>query len=176
MYKAIKTPNTINILFGDGIEIMEKTEEIKEKAKSYFCSKPSNFPKGRPFNCCEAVLKTLAEELNIESDLIPKIGTGIGAGVSLNGLLCGSISGATLMIGLVHGRNNPEEDPSKTWSMVNDYLKAFKEKFHYTDCRELTGVDIKTPEGFKKYYEHIHDYACAERVKFAVEKTLEILK
>jgi len=148
---------------------------IKEKAESYFCDKPSNFPKGRPFNCCETVLKTLAEYLDIKSDLIPRIGTGIGAGVSLNGLLCGSISGAVLTIGIMHGRNDAEQDPTRTWAMVDEFLDAFKDKFRYTNCRQLTGVNVKTPEGLKKYFESIHDYACAERVKFAIDKTIEIL-
>jgi len=160
----------------EGGKIMTTVKKPEEKAKLYFCDKPPNFPQGRPFNCCEAVLKALAEQLNIESDLIPKIGTGIGAGVSLNGLLCGSISGAVLTIGMVHGRNSAEESPTKTWAMVDEFLNAFKERFHYTTCRELTGVNVKTPDGFKKYYESIHDYACAERVKFAVVKTLEILE
>jgi C_GCAxxG_C_C family probable redox protein len=155
---------------------MKNVGELKDKAKTYFCEKPPNFPQGRPWNCCESVIKTLAEHLDIESDLIPRIGTGIGAGVALNGLLCGTISGATIMISIKHGRSSADESPAKTWAMVDEFVSAFKKRFHHTNCRELTGVDVKTPEGFKKYYEHIHDYACAERVKFAVEKTLEILE
>jgi hypothetical protein len=53
---------------------------------------------------------------------------------------------------------------------------VFKQRFRYTTCWDLTGVDVKTPEGLKKYFENIHDYSCAERVRFAVEKTLEILE
>jgi len=154
---------------------MKGKKEVQEKATSYFCTKPSNFPKGRPYNCCETVLKTLAEQLGIESDLIPRIGTGIGASVSLNGLLCGSICGAVMILGIEQGRNNPEEDPLKTWRMVDKFLDEFKQRFHHTTCRELTGVDVKTAEGMKKYVESIHDYSCAERVRFTVEKTLEIL-
>lgn len=155
---------------------MKGNDELREKVTSYFCNKPSNFPKGRPYNCCETVLKTLAEQLGVKSDLIPRIGTGIGAGVALNGLLCGSISVAVIMIGITQGRDTPEEDPVKTWSVVNEFLDAFKERFQYTTCKELTGVDVKTPEGLKKYFENIHDYACADRVRFAVEKTLEMLE
>ncbi|MGF3584563.1 MAG: C-GCAxxG-C-C family protein [Thermoplasmatota archaeon] len=154
---------------------MKEIDKLKEKSISYFCEKPSNFPEGKPFNCCETIIKTLAEQLGIESDLIPRIGTGIGAGVSRNGLLCGCISGPALLIGIKTGRNTTEENPMKTWELVDDYLKAFKKRYKYTNCRQLTGVDVKTPEGMKKYFESIHDYSCAERVKFAVEKTLEIL-
>ena len=159
-----------------GRKNMNDIEKLKETAKAYFCDKPFNFPKGRPFNCCETVLKSLAEYLNIESDLIPRLGTGIGAGVSLNGLLCGSISGAVLILGIKQGRDNAEEDPTKTWAMVDEFLNAFKEKFRYTNCRQLTGVNVKTPAGLKKYFESIHDYSCAKRVQFAIEKTIEILE
>jgi len=155
---------------------MEQRADVQEKAKAYFCTKPFNFPEGKPFNCCEAVLKTLSEQYGLESDLIPRIGTGIGAGVARNGLLCGCISGPALFIGIKEGRNTTEENPMKTWSLVDQYLEAFKEKYQYTNCRQLTGVDVKTPEGSKKYFESIHDYACAERLKFAVEKTIELLE
>lgn len=70
----------------------EREQDVKElqaKVVGYFCDRPGNFPTGRPYNCCESVLLALGEYLGMESDLIPKIGTAIGAGVSLNGLLCG---------------------------------------------------------------------------------------
>ena len=78
-------------------EKQPNVKELQKKAVRYFCDRPGNFPAGRPYNCCESVLLALAEYLNIESELIPRIGTAIGAGVSLNGLLCGSISGLVLL-------------------------------------------------------------------------------
>ena len=64
----------------------EKLKGLQEKAAGYFCSRPSNFPVGRPYNCCESVMLALKDFLGVGSELIPKVGTGIGAGVSLNGL------------------------------------------------------------------------------------------
>ena len=86
-------------------------EELQERVVSYFCDWPSNFPSGRPYNCCESVLLTLAEYLGVDSELIPKIGTAIGAGVGLNGLLSGSISSVAIAIGMKYGRTSPEENP-----------------------------------------------------------------
>jgi len=74
--------------------------EWQEKAVRYFCDRPSNFPVGRPYNCCESVLLTLAEYLGTGGEMVPKIGTAIGAGVGLNGLLCGTISGVAMAIGI----------------------------------------------------------------------------
>ncbi len=154
---------------------MFTVEELQEKAASYFQARPSNFPEGRPYNCCESVLLALAEYLGVESDLIPRIATGVGAGFSLNGLTCGSISGAAMAIGLKYGRKSSEENPVATWKRVDGFIKAFKDTWGAVTCRELTRLDLKTSEGFQEYYRTVHDYACTERLKFAVEKAVEIL-
>jgi len=155
---------------------MSTVEELQERAVRYFCDRPKNFPVGRPFNCCESVLLALREYLGVDGELIPKVGTGIGAGVSLNGLLCGSVSSIAMAIGIKYGRNNPEENPQPTWNMVDKYVAEFKDRFGYTNCRELTGLDIKTKEGLKEYFTNVHDYTCADRIRFAVRKGAEILK
>lgn len=152
-------------------------EEVKEKAASYFMKKPANFPEGRPFNCCETVLVVLKDSNpQLNSELIPKIGTVVGAGLSLTGNQCGALTGAAMAIGSIYGRNKPEESPGKAWSMGQELVRVFKKKFKYTTCRELTGVDLETAEGLQKYFKEIHDFACTERVKFAVEKTIEIIE
>ena len=153
----------------------ENIKELQEKVVRYFCERPSNFPTGRPYNCCESVLLTLAEYLGIDSELIPKIGTAIGAGVSLNGLLCGSISSVAMVIGMKYGRKKPEENPEPVWKMMDKYVAAFKQKFGYVNCRQLTGLNLKTPEGLKEYFARVHDYECTERLKFAVESAVKIL-
>ena len=54
-------------------------------------------------------------------------------------------------------------------------MAEFKEKFGATNCKELTSLNLKTDEGLKEYFTKVHDYACVDRVKFAVQKGLEIL-
>jgi len=153
----------------------EDLGELLERAVRYFCDRPSNFPKGRPYNCCESILLALKGRLGVGSDLVPKIGTGIGAGVSLNGLLCGSVSSVIIAVGLKYGRASPEESPKPVWDIVDKYVAEFKDRFGAVNCRQLTGLNLKTEEGLKEYYAKVHDYACVERLKFAVEKAVEIL-
>jgi len=155
---------------------MPTVEELQEKAAEYFKERPPNFPEGRPYNCCESVLLTLAEYLGTELELIPKIATGVGAGFSLNGLTCGSVSGAVMAIGIKYGRKTNSENPQKAWSKVDKLIQDFRQKWGAVTCKELTKLDIKTPEGFKEYYRNVHDYACTERVKFAVKKAIELLE
>jgi len=155
---------------------MSTLEELQEKAVKHFCDRPSNFPTGRPYNCCESILLALKDHLDVGSELIPQIGTGIGAGVSLNGLLCGSISSVAMAIGMKYGRSSPEESPQPVWNMVDKYVADFKDRFGYVNCRQLTGLDVKTEEGMKEYLAKVHDYACAARIRFAVKNALEILQ
>jgi len=154
----------------------ERVKELQEKAVRYFCDRPSNFPTGRPYNCCESILLALKDYLGAGAEVIPKIGTGVGAGVSLNGLLCGAISSVAMAIGIKYGRTSPEQSPQPVWNMVDKYVAEFKDKFGNVNCRQLTGLDLKTKEGLQEYYAKVHDYACAARIRFAVEKALEILK
>jgi C_GCAxxG_C_C family probable redox protein len=150
-------------------------EELQGKVVHYFCDRPGNFPSGRPYNCCESVLLALADYLGADSELIPRIGTAIGAGVSLNGLLCGSISSVALAIGIKYGRTSPEENPQPVWAMMDKYLTAFKGRFGAVNCRQLTRLNLKTPEGLQEYFARVHDYECAERLKFAIDQGIEIL-
>jgi len=155
---------------------MPTVVNFQEKAAKYFQERPGNFPEGRPYNCCESVLLALSEYLDVKSDLIPQVATGVGAGFSLNGLTCGAISGAAMAIGIKCGRKNNEENPQATWSRVNKFIEAYKERWGAVTCRELTCLDVKTTEGMKEYLKNVHDYACTERVKFAVKKAIELLE
>jgi hypothetical protein len=42
-----------------------------------------------------------------------------------------------------------------------------EEKFGTVNCRELTDLNIKQSAGFKEYYAKVHDYSCADRIRFA---------
>ena len=151
-------------------------EKLQERAARRFQERPTNFPEGRPYNCCESVLLTLSEYLGVESEMIPRIATGVGAGFSLNGLTCGSISGAAMALGVKYGRDSSEDNPAATWKRVDSFIKDFKDRWGAVTCRELTGLDVKTAEGMKKYLESVHDYACTERVKYAVGKAVKLLE
>jgi len=156
-------------------ERQTSVKKLQERVVRRFCDRPSNFPAGRPYNCCESVLLTLAEYLGVSSELIPKVGTAIGAGVGLNGLLCGSVSGVAMAVGIRYGRNRPEESPKPAWDRIDGYVASFRDRFGAVNCSQLTGLNLKTPEGLKQYYERVHDQECTERLKFAVEKAVEIL-
>jgi len=150
-------------------------DDLKEQAVRRFCERPANFPTGRPYNCCESILLTLADAAGLESSAVPRIGTAIGAGVSLNGLLCGAISGVAILIGAMYGRRDSVESPLPAWDLTDRYVREFITQFGAVNCGQLTKLDLKTPDGLKEYFTRVHDYECTERIRFAIEKAADIL-
>ena len=57
---------------------------------------------------------------------------------------CGAVSGAYMLIGLKHGKFLAEDEPAKekTYALVREFSRLFKERNNTTSCRELLGVDL----------------------------------
>ena len=53
------------------------------------------------YNCCQAVACTFAEETGIDESILYKLGEGFGAGMGTTEGVCGAISGAAMIAGLV---------------------------------------------------------------------------
>ena len=99
------------------------------------------------YYCAESVLLTVAEAYDIKSDLIPKIATGLCAGISRTSNVCGAVTGGVMAIGLLMGRSLPNEPAINTYIPVQEFIDRFEEAFGSTNCRILTGCDLNTPEG-----------------------------
>jgi len=40
--------------------------------------------------------------------------------------------------------------------MVDKYVAEFRERFGHVNCRQLTGLDLKTREGLREYFARVH--------------------
>ena len=103
------------------------------------------------YHCAEAVLLAMAEALDIQSDLIPKMATGFSTGIATAGGQCGALSGAILGINLVSGRNSPQEPWHDNYAMVKKLVEKFEHQFRSRTCQVLVGCDLGTKEGRKVY-------------------------
>lgn len=106
----------------------------------------------------------VAESQGIESDLLPKIATGFCSGISRTGGLCGALSGAIMGLNLLTGRSEAGASVEENYALVRDLIDHFEAKFGSTHCKDLTGVDLGTPQGqieFRKSnrFEHCLNYA-----------------
>ncbi len=139
-----------------------RTNEATNKARIYF---------GSGYNCAESVLLAIAEGvLKVKHDLIPKIATGFGGGISRQGCICGAVSGAIMGLGLKYGRSSPEELRARTYNRVEEFLRQFRAKHRSIVCKELCGCDLSTIEGIRKFRdENVHAEKCTSFVSTAVK-------
>lgn len=126
--------------------------------------------------CAESVLKAIAEAGDIDSDIIPKIATGLCSGLSRTCRTCGAVSGAVMGISLVYGRNTPARDVEYVYALIQRFVDVFSKKFGSTNCRELTGCDLGTEEG-QRYFEINHlKEKCREFTKEATKMAIHIME
>jgi C_GCAxxG_C_C family probable redox protein len=104
------------------------------------------------FNCCQAVLSAYGKELGLGEREALKIASGFGAGIAYMGDICGAVTGAFMVIGLKYGRFNAEDSEArdKTYMLIKEFIRIFKEKNGSIKCNELLDADISTEEGLKK--------------------------
>ena len=141
---------------------MKSTAEIVNKALSYFNS---------GFNCAESTLLAIAKDaMTLDSDLIPRIATGFGGGISRQGYICGAVSGVIMGFGLKYGRSCPEEFTAKTYRRVVKFCRQFQARFGSIICKELSGCDLSTIEGIRKFREeNVFQQRCRYLVSGAIE-------
>lgn len=136
----------------------------EEKAEALFRS---------GMNCAQSVFGAFAEDFGMDAAMAAKVSCGLGGGVGRMREVCGTVTGAALALGLIHG-----EDKSVTYPHVQRLCERFKEECGSIVCRELlAGVaattggapEARTPEYYRKR-------PCVELVKLAVRLLEEQLK
>ncbi|MCD4711598.1 MAG: C-GCAxxG-C-C family protein [Bacteroidales bacterium] len=141
-----------------------------EKAKDLFLS---------GYNCAQSVVLSFADDLKFSKELAQKMAAGFGGGMGKQQETCGAVTGAIMVLGLLKGEevNNNDELKSAAYGAVKDLIRDFVATYKTTQCRELIGCDLNTPEGSAKFKEEkILETICADCVKKAVEIIEEITR
>ena len=138
---------------------MKRQSKVKEAAECF----------NNGFNCSQAVLSTYCGEFGMDKKTALQIACGFGAGMGRLQETCGAVSGAYMLIGLKYGKFLPEDDPAKekTYAMVREFTRLFKEKNKTANCRELLGVDLLN--GDKRTASERVKSICPQMVKDAAE-------
>lgn len=110
------------------------------------------FRKG--YNCCQSVLLTFADVLELNklasAKVLAVIGSGFGGGMARMREVCGSFSAAVCLSGFISPANDPDvKDARKNnYALVQEFAETFKEKNGGSIiCRELLGLDRRIKEG-----------------------------
>ena len=97
------------------------------------------------YNCCQAVACVFAEETGVDEALMYRLSEGFGGGMGTAQGVCGAISGAAIIAGLVHsdGRTDqPGQTKARTTKASGAMQRKFAERAKRLICREIkTGND-----------------------------------
>ena len=131
------------------------------------------------FLCSQAVFSTYCEALGLEYKQALKIACGFGSGMAYTGSTCGAVTGAYMLIGLKHGKTIPDDDEAKdkTYALVQEFNRRFKERHGSVQCKDLLGYDISDNNQLQEVREkQLFALICSDLVKSAAEIVEELLE
>lgn len=144
---------------------------LEEEAKRHFNS---------GYNCAEsvslAVSKLMGPEAQGSASCVPRIATGFGGGVARNGDICGALAGGIMAISLALGRDSANQSRDPCYQAADRFYNEFVDVFGSSQCRKLTGLDLKKPEQREAYQNRVHFERCNPIVAWAVKRTYEIIQ
>jgi C_GCAxxG_C_C family probable redox protein len=99
-------------------------------------------------SCSQAVLSVFAPDFGLDRDMALRVSQGFGAGIAYTDDICGTLSGAIMVIGLRYGRITAEDKTAKekTYAVVGEFLKQFKQRNGSVECTGLLGYNLSDPQ------------------------------
>ena len=133
------------------------------------------FNSGKGFNCAQAIFSTYCGDFGLDKETALKLSCALGGGMGRLGHVCGAVSGASLVIGLKHGKFLPDdrESKEKTYTLVHELGKRFVERNQTANCNELLQIDLL--HGDKQTIKERVREICPRVVKDAAEILESIL-
>ena len=135
------------------------------------------FRKG--YNCSQSVLMAFGDITGLDEDTAAKIASSFGGGIGRMREVCGAVSGAAMVLGLVRGYSDPDDREAKKahYALVRAFADRFRELNGSIICRELlAGVDT-IPGGDPEARTHAYykKRPCPDLVRQAAEILDEML-
>ena len=142
-------------------------EERVEKAKRLF--------KEDGYNCCQAVVMAYNDIFGLDDKTAASVASGFGGGMGRMREVCGSVSGMTLLAGLISPADNPSDKSGRTanYALVQEMAEKFKKINGSILCKELLGlvpmgsagnVQKESPEPSDRTAEYYKKRPCEELV------------
>lgn len=118
----------------------------------------------------------MAESKDIQSEIIPKISTGFCAGIARTSGICGAVTGGIMAISLLYGRSSPDEPIEKSYIPVQKFIEIFENKFGSTNCKQLTGIDLGTEDGRKRFISENKIEQCRKYAEEAARMVMLVIE
>ncbi len=96
----------------------------------------------RGFNCSQAVLLAFSDLTGMDEKTAAALSSSFGGGMGRLREVCGAVSGAFMVAGLLWGGYDPEDREAKAahYSLIQSLAARFREENGSIICRELLGL------------------------------------
>ena len=141
-----------------------------EKAKELFF---------QGYNCAQSVLCAFEDVTGLDRETSAKLASSFGGGMGRLREVCGTMSGALMVLGLVLGYDDPRNPQAKRahYHLVQEFARRFRERNGSILCRDLLrGVETvpgNDPE--ERTAEYYRKRPCPELARMAAEIVDELL-
>jgi C_GCAxxG_C_C family probable redox protein len=113
----------------------------------------------------------------MEKDFKPEIAYCFAGGIGNTGSVCGAVAGAVMAIGLKRGRSDDMEEMLRTLGVAQEFRRRFEAEMETINCRDLTGIDLTTPEGIEQLMNsNVPMTVCFPAVALAYRLAVDLLK
>ncbi len=113
------------------------------------------------YNCAQAVFCAFCDVTGLDIGAAARMSSSFGGGLGRLREVCGTVSGAALVLGIARGYSDPKDFEAKKrhYALVQEFARRFREAHGSIVCRELlAGVgatsggdpEARTPEYYKK--------------------------
>ena len=101
------------------------------------------------YNCSQAVLCAFEDVTGLDRETAAKLSSSFGGGMGRMREVCGCVSGALMVLGMVYGYDDPEDHEAKKdhYALVQEFAAKFREENGSIICRELLEGVKTTPGG-----------------------------
>ena len=115
-------------------------------------------------NCSQAVFAAFADELGLDEEIAKKVALGLGGGVGRMREVCGTVTGASMVLGMKYG-----PDKASAYAKIQDFCARFKAEAGSIVCRELLAGTGATTGGAPdaRTVEYYENRPCLGLVKLA---------
>ena len=91
------------------------------------------------YNCAQAVLCAFESVTGLERATAAAIASSFGGGLGRMREVCGAVSGAAMVLGIVRGGYDPRDHAAKAahYRLVQEFVRLFRQENGSIICREL---------------------------------------
>lgn len=130
------------------------------------------------YNCSQSVLSSMAGRIDSDVSFLEKVASGFGGGMGHMQGTCGAVTGSFMAISLYCGNkyHYNHERTEEAYKLIKKFDSEFKKVHGTTNCMELIGYELDSPEDHDRAVENnVFERICEKCIADSIDILHELL-